>query len=244
MDPHYSHHYRDFYEKHWWWRAREDLILATLESLRPAGGWGHILDVGCGDGLFFEQLARLGDVEGIEMDPAGITPGGRWQGRISTRPFDETFLPGKRYGLVLMLDVVEHFADPLRCLRRAVELLEPEGTLLVTVPAFRLLWTSHDELNHHYMRYTKRRITELIGQAGGEVRSARYFYRWMYPFKLAAHFKEAVFPVAPATPSMPPPWLNGLLYRLSRLEQKTLGPLPLPFGSSLLVVSGPSRSLA
>lgn len=238
MDRHYAEHYRDLYREHWWWRAREDLVLATLARLRPAGQWGQILDIGCGDGLFFDKLLPLGQVEGIEMDPAGVTPGGRWRDRIQVRPFDEDFRPGKRYGLVLMLDVLEHFADPLACLRRALDLLEPDGRLLITVPAFRSLWTSHDDLNHHFTRYTRGGLASLVRQAGGQVHRARYFYRWMYPIKLATHFKEAILPVAPATPRIPPAWLNGLLYRLSRLEQEIIGPLPLPFGSSLLLVTG------
>src|SRR6266545_1573241 len=112
MDPEYALHYRRLYECHWWWRAREDFILAALERLRPGVG-GAILDVGCGDGLFFEKLSRLGLVEGIEMDPTGVTPGGRWASRIHIQPFDESFQPGRQYALVLMLDVLEHFADPL-----------------------------------------------------------------------------------------------------------------------------------
>ncbi|HEY6928560.1 MAG TPA: class I SAM-dependent methyltransferase [Thermoanaerobaculia bacterium] len=239
MDPHYAQNYRDLYERHWWWRAREDLILATLASLRPNGRWGAILDVGCGDGLFFDKLSGLGEVEGIEMDPKGVTPGGRWIDRIHVRPFDESFRPGKRFDLVLMLDVIEHFEEPLASVRRAIELLAPEGYLVVTVPAFESLWTSHDELNHHFTRYTKGGLAALIREAGGELHQSRYFYRWMYPLKLAAHVKETVFPVSPEIPSVPPSWLNDVLYRLSRWEQKTIGSWPLPFGSSLLAVCGP-----
>jgi len=236
VDPHYAQNYRELYERHWWWRAREDLILATLAGLRPNGRWDAILDVGCGDGLFFGKLSSLGEVEGIEMDPKGVTPGGRWIDRIQVRPFDESFRPGKRYDLVLMLDVIEHFKEPLASVRRAIELLAPDGRLVITVPAFRSLWTSHDELNRHFTRYTRGGLTALVRQAGGEIRHAHYFYRWMYPFKLAAHWKEAVFPVTPATPEVPPSWLNGFLYHLSRWEQRTIGSWPLPFGSSLLAI--------
>src|SRR2546426_4518668 len=52
--------------RHWWWRARERLILDVLRRLRPGAGWSAILDVGCGDGLFFERLAEFGPVEGVE----------------------------------------------------------------------------------------------------------------------------------------------------------------------------------
>lgn len=238
MDANYARQYRELFERHWWWRAREELILATLESLRPKKDWGPILDVGCGDGLFFEKLQGFGSVEGIEMDSTGVTSGGRWAEQIQLRPFDNTFEPQQRYGLILMLDVLEHLADPLTSLRRAVELLRPHGRILITVPAFSLLWTSHDDLNHHYRRYTRRSLAALARQSGARILRERYFFQWMSPVKLAVHFKERFIPAAPVIPRVPAPWLNRCLYRLSVTEQRILGKLPIPFGSSLLVIAG------
>jgi hypothetical protein len=42
---------------------------------------------------------------------------------------------------------------------------------------------------------------------------------------------------APTPASVPPHFLNQPLYWLSRLEQKTISRLPVPFGSSLMVVA-------
>ena len=70
MDPEYGALYRELYERHWWWRAREAVILDELSRLRPAGDWGRILDVGCGDGLFFPRLSELGEVVGVEPEAA------------------------------------------------------------------------------------------------------------------------------------------------------------------------------
>lgn len=237
MDPGYATCYRELYEHHWWWRAREELILSTLDRLRPDRNWGPILDVGCGDGLLFEKLAARGDVEGVEMDATGVEESGPWADRIRVQPFDENFRPGKHYGLVLMLDVLEHFSDPLRRLRLALALLAPDATLLITVPAFRSMWTSHDVLNRHFTRYRKKELERLVREAGGEIGEARYFYQWMSPFKVAAHWTERFvsYPLRP--PKVPPRWLNGFLYRLSRLEQRVFETRSLPFGSSLLLVA-------
>ncbi len=236
MDPKYALLYKKLYDEHWWWRAREDFILSTVESLHESGTRGAILDVGCGDGLVFEKLSRFGSVEGIEMDPTAVVPTGPWASRIHVHPFDESFQPGHRYALVLLLDVLEHFADPLSRLRYALELLEPHGAILVTVPAFRALWTSHDVLNHHFTRYTRGSLEDLAHRAGAHVETSRYFFQWMIPFKLAVRLKESVFRPVPDTPRIPPAWLNRALYRLSRLEQKTISRWRIPFGSSLLAV--------
>src|SRR5262245_47239949 len=156
MDPEYAQRYREIYEKHWWWRARERLILSTIEKIKSQGSRGSILDIGCGDGLLFDRLSAFGEVEGVEMDASLVSPKNPWKNRIHVCPFDDSFRPQKRYSLILMLDVLEHFADPLDPLRRALALLDQDGILLITVPAFLFLWTTHDELNHHFTRYTKR----------------------------------------------------------------------------------------
>ena len=68
MEPEYASQYRKLYEEHWWWRARERFVLGELQRNRPDGGFGSILDIGCGDGLFFAPLSEFGEVEGVEPD--------------------------------------------------------------------------------------------------------------------------------------------------------------------------------
>jgi SAM-dependent methyltransferase len=151
-------------------------------------------------------------------------------------PFDARFQPRKRYSLVLMLDVIEHFPDPVAAVRRAVDLLAPDGILVATVPAFPLLWTTHDDLNHHVARYTRRSFRVLARDAGLRVERARYFFHWAFVGKLVVRLYETVVRPPTAPPRLPPRGLNRLLYLLARLEQRLLTPLPVPFGSSLLVV--------
>ena len=98
MDPAYVVKYAELYRRHWWWRSREKLTLKWLEQLKPESGFGLILDVGSGSGLFLEALSRFGQPEGVEADGAWAkhpTPGA---GRVHYRPFDATFRPNRRYG--------------------------------------------------------------------------------------------------------------------------------------------------
>jgi 2-polyprenyl-3-methyl-5-hydroxy-6-metoxy-1,4-benzoquinol methylase len=235
MDPAYGARYRELYQRHWWWRAREAVVTRELERLAPSNGWSRALDVGCGDGLLFPVLERCaGDVEGIEPDH-GLVGADRAGGRIHLRPFDESFQPGHRYGLILFLDVLEHMEDPEAAVAHAAELLEPGGVVLVTVPAWMHLWTTHDELNHHVTRYDASRLRTLL-ETALEVEHIRYFFRWVHKAKLAQKAWEAVTRPEPSPPSLPPAPLNALLYGVSRAEETLLGRIPLPMGSSLLAV--------
>jgi SAM-dependent methyltransferase len=241
VDSDYGTQYRDLFERHWWWRARERVILDALAAHRPAAGWGAVLDVGCGDGLFFDALAALDGVdlvEGVEPAAALVSPNGPHRARIHVAPFDASFDPGRRYSLILMLDVLEHLVDPAGALRHAVSLLEPGGVFLCTVPAFRALWTRHDDLNHHFTRYDRSSFREVAASGGLRIAEQRYFFHWTALAKLATRAIEALSHGAPVAPRVPAAPVNHALYALSRLEARLLGHLPLPFGSSLLVVGG------
>jgi 2-polyprenyl-3-methyl-5-hydroxy-6-metoxy-1,4-benzoquinol methylase len=243
MDSDYGARYRELFQRHWWWRARERVILDALRAHRPAAGWRNVLDVGCGDGLFFDELARLPGVrlvEGVEPAAALVSPDGPHRACIHVAPFDASFDLGRRYSLIVMLDVLEHLPEPAAALRHALSLLEPGGVFLATVPAFMSLWTRHDDLNHHHTRYDKASFRALAAKAGLRIDRSRYFFHWTAAAKIATRVKEALVPGAPASPSVPPAPLNLALYGLSRLEERLLGGVPLPFGSSLLVVGGAS----
>jgi SAM-dependent methyltransferase len=243
MDREYAEGYRDLYERHWWWRAREDVLLATLRELQPPTGYSSILDVGCGDGLFFDQLARFTTfVEGVEADSALVRAESLWRHRIHVRPF-ESYEPGRRYSLVLMLDVLEHLASPVRALQHALSLLEPAGRIVITVPAFRSLWTSHDDFNQHVTRFTRRSFGHLASAASLQIDTSRYFFHWTCPGKLVQRMKERLTVTPPGPARVPAAWLNASLLALCRAEHRVLGRVPMPFGSSLLVVGGHSTGI-
>jgi 2-polyprenyl-3-methyl-5-hydroxy-6-metoxy-1,4-benzoquinol methylase len=235
MDDDYGRSYRDLYRRHWWWRAREDLIVDILLHRLPAAARRRVLDVGCGDGVFFDRLEALGaEVRGIEPDESLVSKDGKHRSKIHVGAFDDAFETREPFSLVTMLDVLEHMADPSAALRRAREVVEPHGWWLFTVPAFPMLWTQHDVLNHHYARFTKRTLRALLRSAGLDAMRLEYFFHWLVPLKLAVRLKERVRAAAPAAPRVPATVINRTCYWISRGERATVGrPGVLP-GSSLL----------
>lgn len=234
MHPEYGQRYRELYRAHWWWRSREAAVLSVLRRnfvKRPAV---QILDIGCGDGLFFDALSEFGEVEGVEPSAGLLNKEGKNFARIYAREFDASFQPGKRYDLILMLDVLEHLPDPSAALRHAASLLNDRGALLLTVPAFLLLWTNHDVMNHHRARYRRKTLHPLLRDAGLHVVKEAYWFQWTCPIKLIRRAAERVFHLEPRVPSVPPRWMNLLLEGFSRCEREIAGRLHIPFGSSLM----------
>ena len=236
MEPKYGQIYSELYLRHWWWRVRELCILDSLHEYQPGTMWGEILDVGCGNGLFFDHLLKLGNVEGVEPDARLVDPRGPHFKRIHVASFDETFLPRKQYSLILMLDVLEHFPNPISAFRHAVSLLAPDGVVVCTVPAFRFLWTSHDLLNHHFTRYSKKSFRALSRLADFEIRYDQYLFQWLFFAKMLVRLKEKVFDRTPTVPRIPASWINKTLFHLTYTEYHLFRRFSVPFGSSLLVI--------
>jgi SAM-dependent methyltransferase len=241
----YAQAYRNLWERHWWWRSREAHVLGWVARLRRQSERGdfRILDVGCGDGLFFDELERFGTVEGLEADASIVTdPRRRSRIRIGSLGGDVTFQA--EHDLVLMLDVLEHIPDDLGALQGAIETLRPGGRLLLTVPALPCLWSRHDEVNAHARRYDRRSLVSVLESGGFEVETVRYFFvwtvapllvrRWLAPAsgRLAADYAVTI----------PPRPLNHALTLFSRFEHALGRVVRWPLGSSLLAVARPRRA--
>ncbi|HYX27986.1 MAG TPA: class I SAM-dependent methyltransferase [Pyrinomonadaceae bacterium] len=97
-----------------------------------------LLDVGTGSGLFANLAKNAGyEVEGTDLskhvsETLPAKAGFRvHRGTIEEIPFRRT------YDVITMLHVLEHTTNPLSTLRRAREILNEEGCVIVVVPNFR-----------------------------------------------------------------------------------------------------------
>ena len=239
MDERYAAAYPDLYRGHWWWRAREDILLPEIRGLLNGAHDARILDVGCGAALFFDALEPFGHIEGLESDRSAVERSGKWRTRVTIGELDDSYKPTAPFDLILMLDVVEHVRNPARLLRQAAEILTPTGRLLVTVPAFNWLWTSHDDLNNHVTRYSARQLRTVLDGAGLATVRMSYLFQSLVVPKLLVRAREHLVASQPHVPRIPPPALNHAARTWFRAEHRIAG--WLPFGGSLLAVAAAPR---
>ncbi|WP_435020448.1 class I SAM-dependent methyltransferase [Tundrisphaera sp. TA3] len=238
MQAPYAAAYARLYREHWWWRSREAILLDLIRSLGLPPG-GEILDVGCGDGLFFPELERFGRVRGIEVDAGLLDPDGPYRDRISTLPLGDPSYEADagRFGLITALDVIEHIADDGAAVRAMAAMLRPGGLLIVTVPAFPALWDHHDEINLHHRRYTAATLRRTLDVPGLELIRLRYLYPGLFPPKYLVARVNRRRASKLEQHALPAPWANRLLARLCLIEDRILRRLPVPFGTSALAVA-------
>ena len=236
MEKEYALRYRRLFQQHWWWRSREKVILKCIQQYAGERRDLQILDIGCGDGLFFDALSEFGDVRGVEIDDRIVDPEGPHYDLIHVGAFDQSYQTNAPLSIVLMLDVLEHLQHPEECLSHALNLLADDGIAIVTVPAFNWLWTQHDEINQHYIRYNKRSFADLANESRMHIDRCEYFYQWMVPAKIAVRMKERMFPSEPRPADLPPAAINCCLQLLCQCERQLVGWMKLPFGTSLLAI--------
>jgi SAM-dependent methyltransferase len=230
--------------RHWWYRGRRvvlERVIASLDLPAAPSGRARILDAGCGSGRNMVELARLGEVTGVELSEASVVlarergVGEVLEGSVLDMPFE-----ANSFELAVSLDVIEHLEDDLGALRELRRVLAPGGALLVTVPAYEWLWSAHDELNQHHRRYNRRALCAIAEQAGWRCERTTYFNSLLLP--IATLLRALARLNRRATESsldlwVPPEPLNWLLQRPLQLEAAAIGRgASIPAGLSLLAV--------
>ena len=148
-------------------------VAATLSV--PRGG-GFVLDVGCGGGGMFRELAGCGasEIHGIDLSGKMVELARRRAApdpriTVSQEDFLRHFLPG--YDVIMAFAVYDHFLDPDAFLYHAHTLLRRGGRLTVAFPND---WEETNLLNEELPPG----ITRRIASADREV------LRWENHFKV------------------------------------------------------------
>jgi SAM-dependent methyltransferase len=140
------------------------------------------------------------------------------------------------YDLIALLDVLEHVPDDVAALRAIHMRLKPGGALLMTVPANAWMWSAHDTANHHFRRYSKKRLKQLFLMSGLEVQLLSFFNTLLFPPIAAVRVMGKLTRRESADDRLPAAPVNWLLDKLFGMERWLIGRLPMPFGVSIVAV--------
>ncbi|MBV6458155.1 MAG: Ubiquinone biosynthesis O-methyltransferase [Fimbriimonadaceae bacterium] len=226
-------------ENNYWWYVARRHCAATLLSRHTAPD-ATVLDLGCGTGALMTELSAKGmKPVGIDMSPQalGFSKSRGLPGLVLARgeaiPIKSDAVPA-----VIALDVYEHIQDDCAALAETFRILQPGGSLVLSVPAFRWLWGPHDVALMHYRRYSKKEILGKLSTAGFSIESASYAIFFLFPaVVLSRLIDRALNRNAEVRLPKVPAWANRWLIALQRLETRLLLSFPLPWGSSVVVVA-------
>ena len=225
-------------ETHWWFSGRRRLFAREL-ARGGVTARACALDTGTSAGTNLRMLKQLGfrNVTGLDISEDAIAfceakgLGPVEQGDICAMPFaDDSF------DLVLATDVIEHVEEDDGALREIARVLRPGGALLLTVPAFELLWGLQDRVSKHKRRYRLKPLAEKLTVAGLRVQRAYYFnYLLFLPTLLMRRTIDAFGLGWKNIGQANAPLLNGLLSAIFAWDILTAPLVKPPFGVSILV---------
>jgi 2-polyprenyl-3-methyl-5-hydroxy-6-metoxy-1,4-benzoquinol methylase len=235
------HQFEDWY---WWFVARREAALRFARDFWPRDRPARVLDAGCGTGALMSRLSKEGSsarIYGMDLawDALAFSRGrgqrGLVQADLTALPFDTD-----SFDIVTALDVVEHVEEDRAALAEICRVLRPGGALVMSVPAYPFLWSSHDAALHHKRRYTAGMLAPRIQAAGLTVAKMTYLLAFLFPvvalFRLADRLRPGKRP-ARAHLVPVPAVVNRLLIGLQSAELSLARRLALPFGVTLFCVA-------
>jgi SAM-dependent methyltransferase len=123
-------------------RTRADLPERCLHWLRTVLKYktpsGKALELGSAHGGFVALLRWAGfDATGLELSPWLVDYARRtFDVPMLTGPLEDQSLPAGSLDVIALMDVLEHLPDPVGTMRRCLDLLKPDGILVIQTPRY------------------------------------------------------------------------------------------------------------
>jgi SAM-dependent methyltransferase len=255
-------------ENFWWYQGLRRLVEQELRRARhrwpaegrssdgagptPADAAGvtatrplRILDAGCGTGGMTQRLAAHGSVTGLDWSPLALNLARRrgalpWiRGSVERLPFRTG-----TFDVVVSLDVLYHrgVESDLLALQEFRRCLRPGGSLILNLPAFESLRSSHDAAIHTARRYRRGPLSSLLRAAGLAPDRVTHWNAFLFPGLAAVRWMrrragEAEGTAAPSDVRSVPGPINSFLGGVLALERAWLARWDLPAGLSILAVA-------
>mgnify|MGYP002623344809 FL=1 len=226
-------------EEHYWWHVAKRRLAGGLLA-RSAPPPGLLIEGGVGSCRNLLAFREAGyDVAGLDVMAEAVELAHQ-RGLYGVHQHDLCepwpFEPNAARAVVL-LDVIEHLAEPVEALRHAHHVLAPGGCVVLTVPAYQWLYGEWDRTLGHYRRYTAGLLRNQAQAAGFRVRLLKHWNAFTLPAAVAVrgvqrfrrNSQGAEFPRVS-------PWTNRMLLKCARVEQWLIDHGPVPCGLSLVGV--------
>ncbi|RYZ40638.1 MAG: methyltransferase domain-containing protein [Myxococcaceae bacterium] len=216
-----AHHYNQWLGR----RFREHMGRRVLEIGAGIGTITRELEAGC------DMLVAL-EVERFYVDRLKNL----FRGKPHVRPYlsdvalaDWEALQAEKLDTIVLSNVMEHIPDDASAVRRFRQILQPDGRVLILVPALPQLFGAIDEAVGHHRRYTPASLRALLEENGFRVDTLE----WMNLVGLPGWFLNSRILRRRSVPKLQLKLYDTLAPLLAQAERQ----VKLPVGLSLFAVA-------
>lgn len=140
-------------------------------------------DIGAGDRYFDYQL--ITHLKFKNINPIIYAIDKEYENTVSNQKEivllqDISMLDKDSMDCIIMMDVLEHIQDDNTFLKLVLDRLKGNGIIIITVPAFQSLFSSHDTYLKHFRRYNYKGLLKLLHSNNLHVVRSHYFYSSLY----------------------------------------------------------------
>lgn len=212
-------------DTHWYYQSKKIPLFNYFESL-PNDIQYDIIDVGSGTGFFAEELLRAFPYKiyrcyliDTEYTADEI------KSSANTRLIKQNKIPNViSNSLVVMMDVLEHLEDDKKMLNEIMVNAVNQNYFFITVPAFKSLWSVHDEYLCHFRRYTISSLRKVLTDSNYKTNSIYYLYGILFPLVWLGRKISNLLPNPEIKSEMKAahPLLNKILFSICRFDANHL----------------------
>ena len=219
--------------KHWWFKARGEIIEKTIK--KNVSNKLKILDFGSGSGTNIKILNKFGTVYVYEKNKQ-MREYLKKKFKIDKKITIINNLKKNKFDLILAADVIEHIKNDHLIIRTLNQILKKGGKLIITVPAFQFLYSKKDKVLRHYRRYTiyglKKKLNEF------KILKISYFNFFLFiPLCIIILFYKIFnLQFIEKVENIPNKFINKFLYLIFRAEKLIINKINFPFGLSILSI--------
>lgn len=227
-------------DRMWYYRALHAHLRSLLRKFLDESSEARVLDAGCGTGGFIRRMeseSTTWRICGVDHSPlaCGIArercAAEIKEGSVTALPYES----GEFDGMV-SADVLYQLEQPEQALVEFHRCLKPGGIVVINVPAYRWLWSYHDEMVQSKHRFRRSELVGMMTAAGFKVEVSTYWNTLLFPLvvlrrKLFPPGKDGDVRIYPAP-------VEAVFNALMICERWWLNYLTLlPFGSSVLIAA-------
>lgn len=237
----------------WWFQYRMELIAQIAD--RFLAKEKAVFDIGGGNGYTSKALQQWG-WEAVLLEPSlpeCRNANMRGVQTVVCNALNAQDFPAESVPQAVLLDVLEHIEQETVMLELLHDSVQSGGAVVLTVPAYRCLWSSEDDAAGHFRRYRRDELVQHLEAAGFKVEYSTYFFSFLWlPILLLRAGAERIGFLKRADERTEeekrrvqdkqfrhPGWLvDHVLRCCERIEQtRILSGKRMPFGSSVLAVA-------
>jgi ubiquinone/menaquinone biosynthesis C-methylase UbiE len=228
---------------HFWFRGFRKFIIPVLADLTRGRSGLRLVDCGCGTGHNLHLLRPHGRAVGFDLSTTGLARA-RAAGLTVLRG-DVTRIPlaSSSIDIATSFDVLQCVEADVTAVREMARIVRPGGVVVVTLAALDVLRGDHAEVWQEVRRYTPATARRLVEAAGLTPERVSFMFASLFPLMASVRLVQRMTrrlgrQVSAETDiAVPADPVNLLLTALVSAEAALTRHVPMPIGSSLLVVA-------